>query len=121
MAVHNFQPTEYYTAIGAHEPVLHIDSGDTVITTTVDNGGQDKSDQSVTAGGNPQTSPFYIEGAEPRDTLSVHFDQLKPNRRIGQQQQWLHQMFWILSLSPHKCQRVEKPNGRLTPKNGLQH
>ncbi|HCK13248.1 TPA: acetamidase, partial [Candidatus Poribacteria bacterium] len=42
MAVHNFQPTVYYTAIGAHEPVLHIDSGDTVITTTVDSGGRDK-------------------------------------------------------------------------------
>ena len=83
MAVHNFQPTVYYTAIGAHKPVLHIDSGDTVITTTVDSGGRDKSDQSVTPRGNPQTGPFYIEGAEPGDTLSVHFDQLKPNRRIG--------------------------------------
>ena len=83
MAVHNFQPTVYYTAIGAHEPVLHIDSGDTIITTTVDSGGRDKLDQSVTPRGNPQTGPFYVEGAEPGDTLSVHFDQLTPNRRIG--------------------------------------
>ena len=37
MATHHFEPTVYYTAIGAHEPVLHIESGDTVFTTTVDN------------------------------------------------------------------------------------
>ena len=36
MAIHHFEPTVYYTAIGAHEPVLHIESGDTVFTTTVD-------------------------------------------------------------------------------------
>ena len=35
MATHHFEPTVYYTAIGAHEPVLHIESGDTVFTTTV--------------------------------------------------------------------------------------
>ena len=41
MATHHFEPTVYHVAIGAHEPVLHIDSGDTVVTTTVDAGGVD--------------------------------------------------------------------------------
>ena len=83
MATHHFQPTVYHTAIGSHEPVLHIESGDTVITTTVDNGGRDASDEQVTPGGNPQTGPFYINDAEPRDTLSLHFDRVVPNRKIG--------------------------------------
>ena len=33
MATHHFEPTVYYTAIGAHEPVLRVESGDTVFTT----------------------------------------------------------------------------------------
>ena len=83
MATHHFQPTVYHTVIGAHEPVLHIKSGDTVITTTVDNAGRDAADQQVTPGGNPQTGPFFIENAEPGDTLAVHFDRIVPNRKIG--------------------------------------
>ena len=83
MATHQFQPTVYYTAIGTQEPVLHIESGDTVCTTTVDNAGHDENDIQVTERGNPQTGPFYIETAEPGDTLSVHFDRIVPNRSIG--------------------------------------
>ncbi len=83
MAIHEFQPEVYYTALGAYDPVLRIADGDTVITTTVDNAGRDQSDQHVTTGGNPQTGPFYIEGAEPGDTLAVHFDKLWPNRSMG--------------------------------------
>ena len=37
----------------------------------------------VTPGGNPQTGPFYVEGAEPGDTLAVRFDRLQPNRTYG--------------------------------------
>src|SRR6185437_15405215 len=29
---------------------------------------------------NPQTGPFYVEGAEPGDTLAVHFVSLEPSR-----------------------------------------
>lgn len=83
MAIHHFQPTHYHTTLGAHEPVLQIKSGDTVFTTTVDNAGYDATDTQVTPGGNPQTGPFYIESAEPGDTLAVHFDRILPNRKIG--------------------------------------
>lgn len=81
--VHHFTPSVYYTAIGPHEPVLRIADGDTVVTTTVDNAGRDSTDRQVTPGGNPQTGPFYIEGAEPGDALAVHFEYMWPNRRIG--------------------------------------
>jgi amidase len=83
MAIHHFQPTHYHTAIGSHEPVLRIDSGDSVITTTVDALGKDASDAPVTPRGNPQTGPFYIEGSEPGDTLVVRFDRIWPSRVIG--------------------------------------
>ncbi len=80
MATHHFQPTHYHTAIGAHPPVLRIADGDTVVTTTVDARGHDARDEQVTPGGNPQTGPFFVEGAEPGDTLVFHLDRLAPNR-----------------------------------------
>jgi len=83
MAIHHFQPTHYHTTLGTHEPVLQIKSGDTVVTTTVDNAGYDATDTQVTPGGNPQTGPFHIESAELGDTLAVHFDRILPNRKIG--------------------------------------
>ena len=80
---HTFEPTHYHTTLGPHKPVLRIDDGDTVVTTTVDAGGCDASGEKVTTGGNAQTGPFYIENAEPGDTLAVHLDRLTPNRAHG--------------------------------------
>jgi amidase len=83
MATHHFYPSNYHTAIGSHEPVLRIRDGDTVVTTTVDSMGKDASDQKVTPSGNPQSGPFYVEGAHKGDTLVVHLDRIVPNRAIG--------------------------------------
>jgi amidase len=83
MATQHFQPTHYHTAIGSHEPVLRIGDGATVITTTVDAFGKGASDTPLTPRGNPQTGPFYIEGAEPGDTLVVQLDRIRPNRATG--------------------------------------
>ncbi len=83
MTTHYFKPTHYHVTLGSHEPVLHIADGDTVITTTVDASGGDATGENVTAGGNPQTGPFYVDGAEPGDTLALHLDRLVPNRPHG--------------------------------------
>src|SRR4051812_25522836 len=83
MTTHHFTPSHYHTAIGAHEPVLRIADGDTVITTTVDAMGKDASDSKATPGGNPQTGPFYVDGAEPGDTLVLQLDRITPSRAIG--------------------------------------
>jgi len=80
---HDFKPTHYYTTLGPHEPVLRIADGDTVSTTTVDAHGCDASGDCVAGRPNPQTGPFYIERAEPGDTLEVHFDHIYPNRDYG--------------------------------------
>jgi acetamidase/formamidase len=83
LTTHHFTPTRYYTTIGSHEPALRVADGDTVVTSTVDAGGRDKSGAQATPGGNPQTGPFYVEGAEPGDTLIVTLDRLTPNRPFG--------------------------------------
>lgn len=80
---HSFEPTTYHLTLGQHEPVLTIQPGDSVETSTVCAGGRDRSGKVVSAGGNPQTGPFAIEGAEPGDVLAVRFDRIRPNRRAG--------------------------------------
>lgn len=78
---HRYTPTRFYhTYSFAHPPALRIRPGDRVITSTVDAGGADRTGQSVTQGGNPQTGPFYIEGAEPGDLLVVKIEKIETNR-----------------------------------------
>jgi len=81
--IHEFEPTRFHTTIGSHEPVLHVASGDVIRTWTVDSGGYDRHGNDITDGGNPQTGPFYVEGAEGGDTLRVRFDRIRPNRTRG--------------------------------------
>lgn len=83
MAIHQFDPDHYHTSIGWHEPVLHVEPGDQIVTSTVDARGQDRSGEPVTPPGNPMTGPFYVNGAEEGDTLVVTFDELIPNREFG--------------------------------------
>jgi amidase len=61
-------------------PVMHLYPGDSVSTSTVDSGGVDANMRRRSAGGNPLTGPFYIEGALPGDTLVVHFNRIRLNR-----------------------------------------
>lgn len=78
---HEFTPTTFYRQFSPfNSPVLRINPGDTVHTTTVDAGGNDEHDQKRVAGGNPETGPFYINGAMPGDTLAVHILHLRLNR-----------------------------------------
>lgn len=83
MATHRFVPERYYTTIGSHPPALRVADDDTIITTCVDSGGYDERGEKVTEGGNPMTGPFYVEGAEPGDTLAVRLDRVRPNRAYG--------------------------------------
>ena len=83
MTTHTFVPDHYFSTLGTHPPVLHLESGDTVRTTTLDAGGYDSERQRVHFGVNPMTGPFFVEGAEVGDTLAVRLDRLRPNRRFG--------------------------------------
>lgn len=84
MATHHFEPVRYYTTLGSHEPVLRISTGDTVVTTTADALGTDARGVQVATEPNPQTGPFYVEGAAAGDTLVLRLDRLVPNRDTGE-------------------------------------
>jgi amidase len=78
---HEFTPTVFYRQFSAlSKPVLTVAPGDTIHTTTVDAGGTDENNVRRVAGGNPETGPFYIEGAMPGDLLVVHINKLRLNR-----------------------------------------
>jgi amidase len=81
---HRFTPTQFYnTWSAAHPPALRIKPGDRVVTKTVDAGGVDWNGKTVATGPNPQTGPFYIEGAEAGDMLVVTIEKLEPNRAMA--------------------------------------
>ena len=81
---HRFEPKVFYnTFSSAHPPALRIKPGDRVNTYTIDAGGKDATGTQRGQGPNPQTGPFYIEGAEPGDTLVVHLLRLETNRSTG--------------------------------------
>lgn len=78
---HRFVPQQFYnTFSAAHPPALRLKPGDRVITKTLDAGGTDWNGQQVANGPNPQTGPFFIEGAEPGDMLVVTIEAIDINR-----------------------------------------
>ena len=83
MTTHHFQPDHYHTTIGSHAPVLVIEPGDHMLTTTVDAHGNDANGVQVTPSGNPMTGPFYVNGSEPGDTLVLHLERITPNGKVG--------------------------------------
>ena len=84
-ATHDFEPSQFHLYFsGQVPPVLRIHPGDTVRTWSVDAGGRDKQGNRRSAGGNPQTGPFYVEGAMPNDTLVVRLNRVRTNRDWAQ-------------------------------------
>ena len=78
---HRFVPTRFYNTYSfAHPPALRIKPGDRVVTTTLDASGADKDGTQRAPGPNPQTGPFFIEGAEPGDLLVVRIEKIETNR-----------------------------------------
>src|SRR3989442_13446672 len=81
---HRFTPTRFYnTWSAAHPPALRIKPGDRVLTKTIDAAGVDWDGKLVGVGPNPQTGPFYIEGAEPGDVLVVTLEKIETNRTMA--------------------------------------
>ncbi|HLW52711.1 MAG TPA: acetamidase/formamidase family protein [Candidatus Angelobacter sp.] len=76
------KPSELkYTFAASYQPVARLNSGDILETNTVDcfgNAIKKPGDTlSMAPGDNPLTGPFFIEGAEPGDTLAVKILDLK--------------------------------------------
>src|SRR5262245_19854991 len=78
---HVFEPTAFHRVFsGAIPAAMHINPGDTIKTTTVDAGGRDAKGVRRSMGGNPETGPFFVEGAMPGDTLAIKFHRIRLNR-----------------------------------------
>jgi len=81
---HRFMPEKFYNTYSfAHPPALRIKPGDRVVTRTIDAAGTDLDGKSVGSGPNPQTGPFFIEGAEPGDMLVVSIEKIETNRTMA--------------------------------------
>ena len=71
-------------AYGVYPPVARLRPGDILETNTVD--GEGKAEEAAgrkSKGPNALTGPFHIEGAEPGDTLSVHFLSVEVDGKEG--------------------------------------
>ena len=103
----------YFTYCYAHPPAARIKPGDTVITNTRDASNNVFTVSDKTLGSkidltkvNPQTGPFYVEGAEPGDTLVVHIDSIELNRDWG----WGGSIPYFGALAPeYKTAMVTSP------------
>jgi acetamidase/formamidase len=84
------EPGDYAWTFGGVEPVMKVSPGDvlelwtddcfTSLVRTVDDLASEKI---VFPFLNPQTGPFYVEGAEPGDTIALHFVSIEPSRDWG--------------------------------------
>ncbi len=81
--VHRFSPKRFFNVLGGHGPVLRIAPGDTLITSTLDAHGIDQNDEQKATSPNPVAGPFYVEGAEPGDTLVVEILRVTLTRETG--------------------------------------
>src|SRR5260370_15415361 len=76
-----------YTFASSYAPVARLKSGDILETNTVDcfgNAIKKPGDTlSMAPGDNPLTGPFYIEGAEPGDTLAVKILEIEVDGNQG--------------------------------------
>jgi acetamidase/formamidase/pimeloyl-ACP methyl ester carboxylesterase len=84
-ATHQVVAGRYYRTFSRSHPLLlRIQPGDIVQTKTLDAAGLDeKGVRRHPEFGNPLTGPFYIEGAQPGDSILVHFRRLTLNRNWG--------------------------------------
>ena len=79
-----FIPERFYNTFSfAHPPALRIKPGERIATKTADAAGVDWNGKQVAQGPNPQTGPFYVEGAEPGDMLVVSIEKIELNRTTG--------------------------------------
>jgi acetamidase/formamidase len=87
--VHRFDPTpgQLSYTFGGREPVLRVEPGDVLVLSTEDCfGGKVQGPDDLPSAVcelpylNPVTGPFFVAGAEPGDTLALHFAEIAPAR-----------------------------------------
>ena len=90
-------PATYYNSFHHRHAVLaRIGAGDIISTRTIDASGRDENGKVVAESSNPETGPFYIEGAEPGDAIAVTFRKIAMNRNWG----YSNYRLGVFSLAP---------------------
>ena len=101
--IHNVVATKYHRTFSSRHPVLQrLRPDDTVVTKTLDAGGMDEQGRQSAQRGNPLTGPFYVEGAEPGDTLVVRLKKLRMNRDWG----WTTYRLMLVALTPASIEGI---------------
>lgn len=82
--------SQYVYTFGGAPPAMHVEPGTALrlwsedafnfALTSVDHKPSERIDLRYV---NPQTGPFYVDGAEPGDTLAIHIADLTPARSFG--------------------------------------
>ena len=83
MTTHRFVPTHWHNVLGTLPPALTVESGDSVMTETIDANGWDRAGGKVASSPNPMNGPIAVSGAEPGDSLKVEILDMTPNRATG--------------------------------------
>jgi amidase len=100
---HRISPDRYYiTFSAAHPPIAHVRPGDTVVTKCLDSRGRDETGKLILDADNVLTGPFFIDGAEPGDTLAVRLDRVRLNRDWG----WNSIRITTRALAPESIERL---------------
>ncbi|MBS7619998.1 acetamidase/formamidase family protein [Candidatus Bathyarchaeota archaeon] len=112
---HKFKPKIFYFTYGTNEPAYRIKPGDIVVSETVDAGGFDSKGEpipeemkqkiggTVLSPSNPLIGPFYVEGAEAGDALSIKIERIRLSRETA----------WSRHPPNFGCLTEEGPDRRL--------
>lgn len=83
-------PSEFAWTFGGAAPVRKVKPGEALSVWTEDCfAGKVRTEQDLVSSVcefpflNPQTGPFYVDGAKPGDTLALHFVSIEPARDLG--------------------------------------
>jgi acetamidase/formamidase len=108
--------------------VLTVESGDTVVTPTLDAAGTDARGETMAARPNPMVGPIAVRGAEPGDALRVDILRMTPSRPLG----WTNSVLAATVMEPARLRdqpgperlewRIDKAAGTVrldTPVEGL--
>ncbi|MCC7234563.1 MAG: acetamidase/formamidase family protein [Bryobacterales bacterium] len=113
-------PTVFYNSFDHRHPVLaRVQPGVMVETRTIDAGGIDEHGKRSGVRGNPLTGPFYIEGAEPGDSIEVRLHRIRMNRDWG----FSTFRLGLYSLDPESIEGlyspVRKPNSVIEGRDSI--
>jgi len=89
-------PVKYHhTFSSAHPVVARLKPGSILRVKTLDAGGQNDKGERLSTSPNPLSGPFYVEGAEPGDAVTLHIRALRLTRDWG----WTGFRLGLFSLS----------------------